>query len=211
VNGRAFRSEALGIAFAIDERFAQISPGCAPASSDVEHGAARPVDGASAGACDADRAAGAAQTGPADAPGLPTAHFLASEPAAGRIAALAVVTVASAPRPAAEWLAEQVARARASFATWLPASHEMLVAPEAATLATRPAIHVRYRMLTGDEGGGDGGAAEPVPPSLVEHWTVLVEERAWLLAFELMVQPPAWWDAEREALELPFRTLELRA
>ena len=94
----------------------------------------------------------------------------------------------------------------------------MLMAPEAATLAGRPAIHVRY-LLTGrdaeGEATGDAAAgtasddAGPVPASLVEHWTVLVGERRWLLAMELMVQPPQWWDRERDALELPFRTLEL--
>lgn len=35
------------------------------------------------------------------------------------------------------------------------------------------------------------------------------EERRWLLALELMVQPPERWEQERDALELPFRTLEL--
>ena len=38
---------------------------------------------------------------------------------------------------------------------------------------------------------------------------MLVGERRWLLAMELMVQPPEWWDEERDALELPFRSLEL--
>lgn len=88
----------------------------------------------------------------------------------------------------------------------------MLVAPAAASLAGRPAIHVRYRLIggeTGDQAPGLDPEAGPVPASLVEHWTVLVEERRWLLAMELMVQPPAWWDDERDALELPFRTLEL--
>ena len=75
----------------------------------------------------------------------------------------------------------------------------MIVPPEAAELAGRPAVHVRYR-LTGL--APEGGAADlgPVPPSLVEHWTVLVAERSWLLAMELMVQPPELWDAERCSL-----------
>gem|GEM_PF-2458694 len=38
---------------------------------------------------------------------------------------------------------------------------------------------------------------------------MLVAERRWVLAMELMVQPPERRDHEREALELPFRTLEL--
>jgi hypothetical protein len=103
-----------------------------------------------------------------------------------------------------------VARARASFGEWSPEAHEMLVAPEAASLAGRPAVHVRYRLLgAGPEDEAPVPDAEPAPASLVEHWTVLVEERHWLLAMELMVQPPEWWDAERDALELPFRSLEL--
>ena len=67
----------------------------------------------------------------------PSAHFIASGPADGRIAALALVSVASEPAPEEEWLARQLTRARASFATWSPDAHEMLVAPEAATLAGR--------------------------------------------------------------------------
>ena len=69
-------------------------------------------------------------------------------------------------------------------------------------------MHVRYRLarLAPEGGAADAG---PVPPSLVEHWTVLVAERRWVLAMELMVQPPERRDHEREALELPFRTLEL--
>jgi len=51
--------------------------------------------------------------------------------------------------------------------------------------------------------------AGPVPPSLVEHWTVLVVERRWAPAMELMVQPPERPESEREALELSLRTLEL--
>ena len=141
---------------------------------------------------------------------MPSAHLLASEPAEGWIAALAIVTVRAEPLPAAEWLEVHLARARASFGSWSPEAHEMLVAPEAASLAGRPAVHVRYRL---SGGGADGEPSQdeagPVLASLVEHWTVLVEERRWLLAMELMVQPPERWDAEREALELPFRTLEL--
>ncbi len=142
---------------------------------------------------------------------LPTAHFIASVPGEGWIAALAIVTVRAEPLPAEEWLAGRLARARASFAEWSQEAHEMLVAPEAASLAGRPAIHVRYRLLAGvppqDETPVPDGSS--VPASLVEHWTLLVEERRWLLAMELMVQPPEWWDDERDALELPFRSLEL--
>ena len=137
----------------------------------------------------------------------PSAHLLASEPAEGWIAALAIVTVQAEPLPVDEWLELQLSRARTSFGSWSPEAHEMLVAPVAGTLAGRPAIHVRYRLSGGgaeDEPRQD--QAGPVPASLVEHWTVLVEERRWLLAVELMVQPPERWDAEREALELPFRT-----
>lgn len=141
---------------------------------------------------------------------LPAAHYVASLPDEGSIAALAVVTVRSEPLPADEWLAGNLARARAAFAQWPPDAHEMLVAPEAATLAGRPAVHVRYRLL-GDrpEDRAPDPAAGPVPASLVEHWTVLIEERRWLLALELMVQPPERWEQERDELELPFRTLEL--
>jgi hypothetical protein len=178
---RTIRDEALGVGFTLDERFADVGFG-----RDEE---------------------------------LPTAHFIASEPGEGRIAALAIVSVRAEPLPAEEWLAQQVARARASFAEWSPEAHEMLVAPEPAELAGRPAVHVRYRLLPveaadaspagGDPADSPAADAGPAPASLVEHWTVLVEERRWLLALELMVQPPAWWDEEREALELPFRSLEL--
>ena len=162
---------------------------------------------------------------------LPSSHLIASEPHQGRIAALAVVTVRADLLQPEAWLARQVARARASFAQWSPEAHEMLVAPGPASLAGRPAVHVRYRLLSrgaerapapdaesaalpGAEGaalpGADGAPdAVSVPASLVEHWTVLVEERRRLLVVEMMVQPPAWWDDEREQLELPFRTLEL--
>ena len=86
----------------------------------------------------------------------------------------------------------------------------MLVAPEAASLAGRPAVHVRYRLLGGGpEDEAPAPDAGPAPASLVEHWTVLVEERGWLLAMELMVQPPERWEQERDELELPFRSLEL--
>jgi hypothetical protein len=165
------RDEGLGVAFELDERFAD-----AGFASDDE---------------------------------LPTAHFIAVELGESRIAALAIVSVPAEPLPAGEWLAEQVARARASFSGWSPESHEMLVAPEAASLAGRPAVHVRYRLRPATEEGAPVPDAGPAPASFVEHWTMLVEERGWLLAVELMVQPPAWWDDERDALELPFRTLEL--
>jgi len=149
---------------------------------------------------------------------LPTAHYLASVPREGRIAALSIVTVRAEPLPAEEWLAQQVSRARAAFEQWSPEAHEMEVAPAPAALGGRPAIHVRYRLRAreGEEravvGHGDDERTEvsgPVPASLAEHWTVLVAERRWLLAMELLVQPPAWWDEEREQLELPFRSLEL--
>ena len=171
MTAREVRDESLGVAFAIDERFADVG-------SEVE-------------------------------PQLPTAHFIASVPGEGWIAALAVVTVRAEPLPPDEWLAGQLARARASFGDWSPEAHEMLVAPEAAALAGRPAIHVRYRLLGGAEDEAPVSDAGPVPASLVEHWTVLVEERGWLLAMELMVQPPERWEQERDELELPFRSLEL--
>ena len=85
----------------------------------------------------------------------------------------------------------------------------MLAAPEPAELAGRPALHIRYRLLGGGAANALPSDAGPVPASLVEHWTVLVEERRRLLALELMVQPSERWDAEREAFELPFRSLEL--
>jgi hypothetical protein len=141
---------------------------------------------------------------------LPSAHYIASVPGEGRIAALAVVTVRAEPLPPDEWLVGQLKRARASFGEWSPEAYEMLVAPEAAALAGHPAIHVRYRLLGGGpEDEAPVPDAGPVPASLVEHWTVLVEERRWLLALELMVQPPEWWEQERDELELPFRSLEL--
>ena len=97
---------------------------------------------------------------------LPTAHFIAARPAEGWIAALAIVTVATEPAPAPEWLAGHIARAQASFAQWSPEAAEMLVPPEAAELAGRPAVHVRYR-LTGLAPEGGAPDAGPIPPSLV--------------------------------------------
>ncbi len=126
------------------------------------------------------------------------------------VAAPAIVTVRADPLPAEEWLASQLARARASFGKWSPEAHEMLVAPEAAMLAGRPAIHVRYHLLGGrSKDEAPTPDAGPIPASFVEHWTVLVEERRWLLAMELMVQPPERREQERDELELPFRSLEL--
>lgn len=166
------RDGALGVAFALDERFADV-------------GFARDEE-------------------------LPSAHYIASAPGEGFIAALAIVTARSQPLPAYEWLARNLARAKASFGEWSPEAHEMLVAPEAAPLAGRPAVHVRYRLLGSQpEDQAPDPEAGPVPASLVEHWTLLVEERRWLLALELMVQPPERWEQERDQLELPFRTLEL--
>jgi len=165
---RSFRDEAMGISFAIDERFLDVG-----FAADQE---------------------------------LPSAHLLASGPGEGWIAALAMVTVRAEPLPADEWLALHLSRARISFGSWPPEAYEMLLSPEEGTLAGRPAIHLRYRLL-GAEDEPPQDEAGPVPASLVEHWTVLVEERRWLLAMELMVQPAERWDAEREALELPFRTL----
>jgi hypothetical protein len=185
------RDEALGAAFDLDERF-------------VDAGFGRDEE-------------------------LPSSHLIASEPHEGRIAALALVTVQAEPLAPEEWLAQHVARTRASFAEWSPDAHEMLVAPGPASLAGRPAVHVRYRLLSRGaerapapdaegaplpdaDGAPDAGRAPDegaVPASLVEHWTVHVEERRRLLVVEMMVQPPAWWDEERDQLELPFRTLEL--
>lgn len=183
------RDSALGIEFEIDPRFARVDP-VRPWETETqeEPGLLAP---------------------PGLADELPTAHFIASEPAAGWIAALAIVTVSVEPLPAGEWLDRQLARARASFAEWSPASHTMLVPPVPAELGGRPALHVRYELTGVEPEGLLLGAAEPAPPSLVEHWTVLVEERAWLLAFELLVQPPARWTLDQAALTLPFRTLAL--
>lgn len=200
------RDSALGVEFQIDPRFAHLESPAAPAV-----GQSQPAGGNGHGpAAGQPAAAGAPQPGE-----LPTAHFIASDPAAGWIAALAIVTVACAPLPPDAWLEQQLARARASYAQWSPASHEMLMPPETGELAGRPALHVRYR-LTGAEpegsaaSGGDAGASdERGPAALVEQWTVLVAERSWLLAMELMVQPPERWDEERAAFELPFRTLAL--
>ena len=100
------------------------------------------------------------------------------------------MTVRAEPLPADEWLSLHLSRARVSFGSWSPEAHEMLVAPEAAALAGRPAVHIRYRLLgNGPEDEPPQDEPGPVPASLVEHWTVLVEERRWLLALELVVQP----------------------
>ena len=204
------RDSVLGVEFEIDRRFARLeTPGATADASSTPpggngHGPGGNGHGPAAGGAEA-----AAATAP---PELPTAHFIAVDPAAGWIAALAIVTVASEPPSASAWLEQQLLRARASFAQWSPASHEMLVAPETAELAGRPALHVRYSLTGVDGEGGDAGVGEvagDVPASLVEHWTVLVAERSRLLAMELMVQPPGRWDEERAALDLPFRTLAL--
>src|SRR5512133_2858999 len=79
---------------------------------------------------------------------LPSSHLIASEPHEGRIAALAVVTVRTDLLEPEAWLARQVARARASFAQWSPEAHEMLVAPGPASLAGRPAVPARHRLLS---------------------------------------------------------------
>jgi hypothetical protein len=212
------RDSTLGVEFEIDPRFARLETAAvAPDVTAITHGG----NGNGAGGNGHGPGAGGSEAaGAAVPPELPTAHFIASDPAAGWIAALAIVTVASAPLPAAAWLEQQLLRARASFAQWSPASHEMLVAPETAELAGRPALHVRYRLTGADEGGvaAEDGADESdspdsadahSPPALVEHWTVLVTERSRLLAMELMVQPPARWEAEQAAFDLPFRTLAL--
>jgi hypothetical protein len=181
------RDAALGVEFEIDPRFTRLDP--AP-----DEGAGGNGD------------SGAALY--AVPPELPAAHFIASRPSDGWIAALALVTVASEPEPDESWRAGNLARAHASFAQWSAEAAEILVPPEAARLAGRPAVHVRYR-LTGAAPEGSAAGDGPAPPSLVEHWTVLVAERRWVLAMELLVQPPELWDDEREALELPFRTLAL--
>jgi len=77
-----------------------------------------------------------------------------------------------------------------------------------------PKDYVRYRLTGVEPEGTAGGSsaaagAAVLPASLIENWTVLVAERSWLLALELMVQPPERWDQEREALGAPFRTLSL--
>jgi hypothetical protein len=140
-------------------------------------------------------------------PGLPSAHFIAGDPDAGWIAALAMVAVQSGTGPGEDWLEPHLARVRAAFAAWSPASHTMLVPPEVGRLAGRPAAHVRYRLAGGVEDASGGDAGE-TPPTLVDSWTVRVAERDWLLALELMVQPPEHWEREREALDLPFRSLD---
>ena len=206
------RDSALGVEFEIDPRFARLETPTGPLNGEsVPPGGNGDGPG---GNGHGPASGGAEAAGAAVPPELPAAHFLAAEPAAGGIAALAIVTVAAEPLPPDAWLEQQLLRARASFAQWSPASHEMLVPPEAVELAGRPALHVRFR-LTGMDPEGAAAAAEAgssgdqTPPSLVEHWTVLVAERSWLLAMELMVQPPEWWDEERAALDLPFRTLAL--
>ena len=96
------RDAALGVEFEIDPRFVR---------TDV---AAEARERAEAGA---------------PPPGLPSAHYIAGDPAAGWIAALAIVAVASEAGPGEEWLEPHLARARAAFAAWSPASHTLLVPP----------------------------------------------------------------------------------
>lgn len=174
------RDAALGVEFEIDPRFVRTDA------------AIEPGEGADAAPS-----------------GLPSAHFIAGDPEAGWIAALAMVAVQSATGPGEDWLEPHLARARAAFASWSPASHTMLVPPEAGRLAGRPAAHVRYRLTGGALQDASGGDAGETPPTLVENWTVRVAERDWLLALELIVQPPEQWERERDALDLPFRSLEL--
>jgi len=210
------RDSVLGVEFEIDRRFARLeTPGATADASSTPPGG----NGYGPGGNGHGPAAGGAEAAAATAPQeLPTAHFIAVDPAAGWIAALAIVTVASEPPSASAWLEQQLLRARASFAQWSPASHEMLVPPETAALAGRPALHLRYRLTGVEPEGGfaaGAGTAESdssdaqTPPSLVEHWTVLVAERSWLLAMELVLQPPERWEAERAAFDLPFRTLAI--
>jgi len=102
------------------------------------------------------------------------------------------------PAPAQEWIAGHLARAQASFAQWSPEAAELAGRLRARPLRTRRAPARRRRAR-----------CRPHPAIAREHWTVLVAERRWVLAMDLMVQPPKRWDHESEALELPFRTLEL--
>ncbi len=176
------RDAALGVEFEIDPRFVRTDA------------AAEPLEGAAADAAP---------------PDLPSAHFMASDPAAGWIAALAMVAVKSEAGPGEDWLEPHLARARAALAAWSPTSHTMLVPPEAGSLAGRPAVHVRYRLAGGALENASGDFTGETPPTLVDSWTVRVAERDWLLALELMVQPPELWEREREAFDLPFRSLDL--
>jgi hypothetical protein len=211
------RDSQLGVEFQIDPRFARVDPDRVPGVGRGHgeggnghggngHGGAESKEPGSAG--------GGGSPGAGARPALPTAHFVASDPAAGWIAALAIVTVATDAVPGGGWLERQLATARASFARWVAASHEMLVPPEGAELAGRPALHVRYCLTGAGEGAGEAALAAPdrpgpTPPTLVEHWTVLVGERSRLLVLELMVQPPERWEKERAAFGLPFSTLAL--
>ena len=210
------RDSVLGVEFEIDPRFARLDQGGGTPDVPVAPPGGNGRGPGGNGHGPVVRTAEAA--GAAAPPELPTAHFIASDPAAGWIAALAIVTVACEPLPAGAWLEQQLLRARASFAQWSPASHEMLVPPETAALAGRPALHLRYRLTGVEPEGGfaaGAGTAESdssdaqTPPSLVEHWTVLVAERSWLLAMELVLQPPERWEAERAAFDLPYRTLAI--
>jgi hypothetical protein len=189
---RIYESAALGVRFEIDAAFALIAP-----------------DGSSGDGCE---------------PPACAAHFIAARPEAGWIAALAVATVTTDQPPvAADWRRDQLSRARESFAEWPAQAADLTVPPEATRLAGRPALHVSYRLRPaeradgpGPQAGGERAAAEAadvgeagVPPSHVEHWTVLVAERSRLLVLELMVQPPQRWDEQRATLERPFHTLQL--
>jgi len=130
---------------------------------------------------------------------LPTAHFIAARPAEGWIAALALVTVQSG------------AGARAGVARRPPYPGAGLVRTVAAGggRARRPPRRARPLPTHRARARRWRARCRPHPAVAREHWTVLVAERRWVLAIELMVQPPKRWDHEREALELPFRTLEL--
>lgn len=206
------RDSALGVEFEIDPRFARVDPLRTWETAEPQDEAPPPAPDRPPGCAGGPGRAGAPDSQPAAAPDdLPSAHFIASQPQEGWIAALAIVTVDTDPLPAGEWQERQLARTRASFAGWSSASHVMLTPPEPAALAGRPALHVRYRLTGADPAGADAGDAPDAatPPSLVEHWTVLVEERARLLVLELMVQPPERWPLDRAALTLPFRTLAI--
>jgi hypothetical protein len=181
---REYESQEMGVRFEIDASFTEIARG----RPEDETGEARPAQA------------------------LPAAHFIAAPSGSGWIAALAAVTVESAPQAPAVWLSAQLSRARSSFAEWPPQAAELLTPPEASELAGRPALHVSYRLhesqASGDNAGVDrASGTETAPSSHVEHWTVLVVEHAWLMVMELMVQPPECWDDHRTALGLPFTTL----
>ena len=139
---------------------------------------------------------------------LPTAHFIAARPAEGWIAALALVTVQSGAGARAG-AARRPHRPGAGVVRAVVAGGGRDARAAGGGRARRPPRRARPLPTHRARARRRRARCRPHPAVAREHWTVLVGERRWVLAMELMVQPPERRDHEREALELPFRTLEL--